>query len=145
MSERDNTLSSFKQRPDDVLSGAKDYFVEADGMRFAGRHLLLELWDASRLDDLEHVERALREATEASRATLLELQLHHFEGGGVSGVAILAESHISIHTWPERRYAAIDIFMCGCADPYLAVPVLRRAFEVERVQISEHRRGVLPG
>jgi S-adenosylmethionine decarboxylase len=139
MSERDDTLHSFKQP-----TAEKDYFVEADGMRFAGRHLLLELWEASRLDDLAHVEAALREATEASGATLLEIKLHHFEGGGVSGVAILAESHISIHTWPERRYAAIDIFMCGCADPYLAVPVLREAFAVERLQVSEHRRGVLP-
>ena len=125
-------------------SAAPDYFVEADGMRFAGRHLLLECWQANRLDDLEHIAAALREATEVSRATLLELKLHHFEGGGVSGVAILAESHISIHTWPERGYAAIDIFMCGQADPYLAIPVLRRAFAVERLQVSEHRRGIIP-
>lgn len=122
----------------------KDYFVEADGIRFAGRHLLLELWGAQHLADLPHIDKTLRAAIEASHATVLEVSLHHFTGGGVSGVAILAESHISIHTWPERRFAAVDIFMCGDTDPYRALPVLREAFAPERMQVAEHRRGVLP-
>jgi S-adenosylmethionine decarboxylase len=72
----------------------------------------------------------------------LHIHLHHFEpNGGVSGVAVLAESHISIHSWPERSYAALDIFMCGNAEPDKCVPVLRQAFNPGRVAVSELLRG----
>ena len=122
--------------------GQKDYFQERDGQRFAGTHLIVDLWDATRLDDLEHIDRTLRACVEASGAMLLHLHLHHFTpNGGVSGVAVLAESHISIHTWPERDFAALDVFMCGAADPQAAVPVLRRAFEAGRVEVEELLRG----
>lgn len=125
-------------------SVAKDYFVERNGVRFAGTHLLIELWGASQLDDLDVADRALRKAAEVAGATLLHIHLHHFSpNGGFSGVAVLAESHISIHTWPERGYAAIDIFMCGACDPYKSVPVLRQAFLPQSVQLSEQRRGVM--
>ena len=58
-----------------------------------------------------------------------------------TGVVVLAESHISIHTWPERDFAAIDVFMCGECDPYLSIPVLRGAFAPSRIDIDEQRRG----
>ena len=107
----------------------KDYFVERDGMRYAGTHLLADLWGASQLDDPDHIDAAFRGAALAAGATILHSHFHHFSpNGGVSGVVILAESHISIHTWPERDFAAIDIFMCGACDPYLAIPVLQDAF-----------------
>ena len=131
---------------DDLYSGSvqADHFVERDGMIFAGTHLIIDLWGASRLDDLDHIELALRDAVLATGATLLHIHLHHFTpNGGVSGVAVLAESHISIHTWPERGYAALDVFMCGEARPHDAVLVLRRAFDPESVQIGDHRRGVV--
>ena len=123
----------------------KDYFVERNGLRFAGTHLLLDLWNAPDLDNIELIDAALREAVTACGATLLHLHLHHFSpNGGVSGVAVLAESHISIHTWPEREYAAIDLFMCGSCDPYKAVPVLRRMLKTDSIQLSEQRRGLMP-
>ena len=120
----------------------KDYFKECDGERFAGTHLIVDLWEATKLDDLKTVERALRAAVEASGATLLHLHLHHFTPNlGVSGVAVLAESHISIHTWPERGYAALDIFMCGDADPHKTIPVLEQAFRPAEVEVQALRRG----
>ena len=83
---------------------------------YTGTHLLADLTGCAGLDDLARVEAALREAVAAARATLLDVRLHHFgEGQGVTGVALLAESHISIHTWPEHGYAAVDIFLCGTA------------------------------
>ncbi len=126
--------------PDSVSQ--KDYFIERDGVRYAGTHLILDLRGAKRLDDIQHIEFVLREAVAASGATLLHVHLHHFTpNGGVSGVAVLAESHISIHTWPERRYAALDVFMCGCARPENTLEVFRRAFEPERMDVAEHLRG----
>ena len=120
----------------------KDYFVEKDGERFAGTHLLVDLWDASNLSDPEHIDAALREAAVTAGATILHSHFHHFTpNGGVSGVVVLAESHISIHTWPERNFAAIDIFMCGACNPHESIPTLRRAFEPGRVDLSEERRG----
>ena len=123
----------------------KDYFVERNGLRYAGTHLLVDLWKAHNLDNLELIDQMLREAAAVAGATLLHIHLHHFSpNGGVSGVAVLAESHISIHTWPEREFAAIDIFMCGACDPYKAIPVLRRMLATDWVQLNEQRRGLMP-
>lgn len=119
--------------------------VVRDGFRFAGTHLLLDLWNARSLDDVEATERAFRSAAAAAGATLLNLHFHRFTpGGGLTGLALLAESHISIHTWPEHSFAAVDIFMCGGAQPYLAAQVLRDALQPEFISISEHRRGIRP-
>jgi S-adenosylmethionine decarboxylase len=128
----------------DATSNGKDYFVEKNGLRFAGTHLIVDLWGASNLDDGDAVEQMLRDATTTCGATLLYIHVHRFsENGGISGVAVLAESHISIHTWPERGYAAVDIFMCGSAEPHKAIAVLRDTFGPSHVQISEHKRGMV--
>ena len=111
-------------------------------MRCAGAHLIIDLYDAKKLDDIGLIETALRQCVEAAGATLLHIHLHHFEpNGGVSGVAVLAESHISIHSWPENGYAALDVFMCGDAKPEACVPVLRKAFKPKRIAVSELLRG----
>ena len=124
----------------------KDHFIVRDGVACAGTHLIIDLHGASRLDDLEHMERTLREAVAECGATLLHIHLHHFTpNGGVSGVAVLAESHISVHTWPERDYAAFDVFMCGDAEPIRSVVVLERAFRPRRVDLHEHLRGAVRG
>jgi S-adenosylmethionine decarboxylase len=78
-----------------------------------GRHLLLEHWGGT--TDPARIEAALIGAAEAAGATVLSAHLHPFVGGGITGVLLLAESHISIHTWPEHDYAALDLFMCGAA------------------------------
>jgi S-adenosylmethionine decarboxylase len=119
-----------------------DHFVVRNGVRCAGAHLIVDLYEAERLDDIDHIDETLRHCVGAAGATLLHMHLHHFEpNGGVSGVAVLAESHISIHSWPEANYAAIDIFMCGSANPDACIPVLREAFKANRVAVSELLRG----
>lgn len=95
---------------------------------YEGRHLLADLIGcATPLDDVAAIDAALRAAVVAARATLIDVSLHHFgPGQGVTGVAILAESHISIHSWPEHDYAALDFFLCGVrndADAALRVMV----------------------
>jgi S-adenosylmethionine decarboxylase len=128
-----------------AVDNDKDFFVEQNGVKFAGTHLLIDLWGASRLDELDTVGAALRECAEAAGATILHCHLHHFTpNGGISGVLVLAESHISIHSWPERGYAALDVFMCGACDPYKAIPVLKRVFAPINVTLGEQKRGLMP-
>ncbi|HCV87256.1 MAG TPA: adenosylmethionine decarboxylase [Deltaproteobacteria bacterium] len=121
---------------------ARDHFIARDGVSFAGTHLIVDVWGADQLDDLELMECVMREAVEAAKATLLHIHLHHFTpNGGISGVAVLAESHISVHTWPERQFAAFDIFMCGDAKPELAVKVLQTHFQPGQFKVKELLRG----
>ncbi|MBN8532089.1 MAG: adenosylmethionine decarboxylase [Alphaproteobacteria bacterium] len=123
---------------------AKDHFITRNGIKFAGTHLIIDLWGASKLDDLAVMEQAMRDCVTAAGATLLHIHLHHFTpNGGISGVAVLAESHISVHTWPEKGFAAFDVFMCGDAEPEKAIPVLKAAFSPEGVNVGEHLRGVI--
>jgi len=119
-----------------------DHFKETPEMTFAGIHLIVDIWGASGLTDMKRIEDALRGSAKISDATLIHIHLHRFTpSGGISGMAILAESHISIHTWPEREYAAIDLFMCGDKRPELALPVLKRAFLAKRIEVKTLRRG----
>ncbi len=127
---------------EDPATPRKDFFIERNGIRYAGTHLIIDLWDAERLDDIDYIENAMRECVAAAGATLLHIHLHHFTPNlGVSGVAVLAESHISVHTWPETGFAAFDVFMCGETEPQKAVDVLKSAFRPSRVEVGEHLRG----
>jgi S-adenosylmethionine decarboxylase len=118
-----------------------DHFAVRKGVRCAGVHLIVDLHGGTGLNDIDLIEATLRQCVTAASATLLHIHLHHFQPSGVSGVAVLAESHISIHTWPEAGYAALDIFMCGKADPDACIPVLREAFKADRVEVDEILRG----
>lgn len=109
---------------------------------YAGKHLIVDFWHAQYLQDIDVIEQALTDAAKVAGATLLHIHLHQFtEGGGVTGVALLAESHISIHTWPERDYAAFDIFMCGDAQAEKALRHLEKIFKPQTQQINELLRG----
>ena len=127
----------------DVKHGiTNDHFIIRNGVEFAGTHLIIDLWGASRLDELELMEQSMRDAVQECGATLLHIHLHHFTpNGGISGVAVLAESHISVHTWPERNFAAFDVFMCGDAKPEKAIKVLQAAFKPERCEVKDLMRG----
>jgi S-adenosylmethionine decarboxylase len=118
-----------------------DHFAVRNGVPCAGVHLIVDLHEAEGLDDIDLIEATLRSCVTAARATLLHIHLHHFHPNGVSGVAVLAESHISIHTWPDAGYAALDVFMCGKADPDACIPILREAFKAQHVSVSELLRG----
>jgi S-adenosylmethionine decarboxylase len=127
-----------------VNDDQKDHFITRNGLTYAGSHLIIDLWEAEGLNDRDRIETALIDAVKAAGATLLHIHLHTFcEGGGISGVAVLAESHISVHTWPEKGYAAFDVFMCGDAEPRKALGVFKAAFNPGRIVIGEHKRGVL--
>jgi S-adenosylmethionine decarboxylase len=143
----DLTRSSTAQKEDHDHSALaqtedrKDHFIERDGVKCAGTHLIIDLFGARRLDDLRHIQDTLKKCVEVAGATLLHVHLHHFTpNGGVSGVAVLAESHISIHSWPESGYAALDVFMCGEAKPHLTIDVLKQAFKPRRAVVKEHLR-----
>ncbi len=121
-----------------------DHFIRRNGIEFAGTHLILDLWNAENLDKLEIMETAMREAVETCGATLLHIHLHHFTpSDGISGVAVLAESHMSVHTWPERGFAAFDVFMCGEAQPERAIEVLKKHFNPSRLNVTEQLRGIV--
>ena len=98
-------------------------------MKAIGRHLILEMWGCKNLDSVEVAEQALREMVVALDVTLLDLKAYPFSPVGVTAMAIVSESHLVIHTWPEYGYAALDIFTCGPrTNPSAAVPALREFF-----------------
>ena len=122
----------------------KKEFCSTNGyIKYAGVHLVIELWDATNLNSLSKIQQIFEDAIDAIGATLLKIDLHKFSpSDGISGVAIIQESHLSIHTWPEYNYAAFDIFVCGNVDPYKAIPVLRQGFQPGKLQVSEIKRGI---
>jgi S-adenosylmethionine decarboxylase len=119
----------------------EDHFIRRDGKIFAGTHLIIEVTKGTGLDCETRIQNAFRRMVEVCGATLLHIHTHKFSPQGVSGVAVLAESHISVHTWPEIGYGAFDVFMCGDAEPWKAVDVLKEAFETSTVDVRELLRG----
>jgi S-adenosylmethionine decarboxylase len=114
----------------------------------AGTHLLADFHgvDAARLQDGAELETTLRDAALGAGAHILYSHLHGFgEGAGVTGVVLLAESHISIHTWPEYGFAAVDIFMCGSAQPQLALAIIEAALQARSFELRTIERGSQPG
>ena len=115
-------------------------------MNALGRHLLLELKICNEevLDDLDFLKDCLNEAAIQSGATVVGESFYHFSPHGVSGVVNIAESHISIHTWPEYKYAAVDVFTCGDdVDPEKAARLITERLEAKNHSLIELRRGIL--
>ena len=110
-----------------------------------GSHVLIEMFgcDGTMLEAERYVGQAMRDAAVESRATVVEQSFHEFKPYGVSGAVIIQESHYTIHTWPEHRYAAIDLFYCGgSVQVHKAVDVLRERFQPERIKFLVVRRGL---
>ncbi len=110
----------------------------------SGLHCLVDFYgvNASLLADPAQLEGIMRQAAEAAKAHILFSHFHHFGAQqGVTGVLLLAESHISIHTWPEQGFAAADVFMCGSAEPERALALMRSALVPAREQVQRITRG----
>ena len=113
-------------------------------MKALGRHILVEYYDCDPqvLDDLQHVERSMKEAAVRAGSTIVDSVFRRFAPHGISGMVVIAESHLAIHTWPEYRYAAVDLFTCGAnVDPWAAYELLRDAFRAGDAETRELPRG----
>ena len=113
-------------------------------MKPLARHLIADFYNCDRdiLDDVDALREAMLATTTAVGGTRLADAFHKFQPHGVSGTVVIAESHLSIHTWPEHGYAAVDIFTCGELDPMLGIEVLRGSLLAEKVQCQELQRGM---
>jgi S-adenosylmethionine decarboxylase proenzyme len=113
-------------------------------MNTLGRHFLIELWGGDNFDRPDVGEEAIVETVHATGGTLLDTRMIPFPNGGYSGVCIIAESHVTIHTWPEHGYAAVDMFTCGPNMDFDAgIDVLKKYFNPTTIQIVEVKRGLV--
>ena len=116
-------------------------------MRSLGRHLLVELYncDGKILNDVHKVESIMVDAAKHAHARIVDVVFHTFNPHGISGVIVIAESHLAIHTWPEFNFASIDIFTCGTEiDPWIAYKYMVKKFKSKNMTALEMKRGVLP-
>lgn len=116
-------------------------------MEALGRQILVEFYDCNRkvLDNEDLIREILLEGVRQSGATIISDTFHRFSPHGVSGVVVIAESHVAIHTWPEHGYAAVDVFTCGeTIDPWVIQKYLERNFHARNVSSMELKRGLFP-
>ena len=120
------------------------YGARATNLRSFGQHLLAEYRGCDRelLDDITRVESLLRRAADLAGATIVAAVFHPFSPQGVTGVVVVEESHLSIHTWPEHGYAAVDFYTCGECHPERAYEYLREALGAEYSELMEVERGI---
>ena len=114
-------------------------------MKILGRHLIAELCECNCnvLNDLSALEQHLKQAVRLSGATIVRSVFHRYNPQGVSGVVVIAESHFSVHTWPEYGYAAVDFFTCGPSiDPHRALDYIKEQLQSGQMQVSELSRGM---
>lgn len=107
-------------------------------IKHLGKQIILDFWGCENLNSFKIIEKTLLEAVKACDATLLEIKIHAFSPCGITAIALISESHISIHTWPEHKYAAVDIFTCGeNTDPYLALPVFQKYLKPKKAEMID--------
>lgn len=115
-------------------------------MKSLGKHIVVELYGCSQrfLNDHEKIQRLMVGAAKAAKATVVTSEFHHFNPYGVSGAVIIAESHLTIHTWPEYGYAAVDVFTCGEeVDPWVCVQEIIKVLNPKSHTALEMKRGTL--
>ncbi|MBZ1348440.1 MAG: adenosylmethionine decarboxylase [Candidatus Nealsonbacteria bacterium] len=112
--------------------------------KHAGIHLLAEFWNGKIIENSKEIENILIIAAKKAKNVPLKIAIHKFQPQGITGVVLLAESHLAIHAWPEWNYVAIDIFTCGGKTfPYKALDYLKKKFQPTKVKIKEIKRGIL--
>ncbi|RJX23693.1 MAG: S-adenosylmethionine decarboxylase proenzyme [Dethiobacter sp.] len=114
-------------------------------MRALGRHVLAEFYGCSPdiLNNTAKIEQIMVNAALEAGAEIREVVFHEFTPQGVSGVVVISESHLAIHTWPEFGYAAVDVFTCGTTvDPWVSCYYLKKHFTAERMAAKEIKRGI---
>ena len=116
-------------------------FVNEHGKCYAGKHLLVDLYDCQRIPEHQAIESIMQQACIATGATVVFHHSHPFPGGGSSGVVILAESHGTWHSWTEEQFVAVDIFVCGDCDPRLAIDILLDFFLPATYTTKLEKRG----
>jgi S-adenosylmethionine decarboxylase len=122
---------------------AKDHFIHRNNMTYAGGHVIADLWGCSGLRSVRKARQTLRAAVKAANATLLYIKVFRTKRGALTVVAVLAESHMILHTRPDQKLLLMDAFMCGCADPREAYRVSRICYAPKRVDMGEHKRGIV--
>ena len=121
-----------------------DHFIVEKKQIYAGKHILLDLWGVKFDNSVTTLKKIIKNAVKLSGATMLHIHLHRFgKEQGISGVAVLAESHISVHTWPERDYIAFDIFMCGDTRPEASATYLIKKLKPKKEILKKIKRGVI--
>jgi S-adenosylmethionine decarboxylase len=112
--------------------------------KYAGVHLLADFWSGKIIEDPQKLKKILIEAAKKSKNDPLEITIHKFNPQGITGVLLLAESHIALHSWPEINYIGVDIFTCGeKALPQKALEYLKKEFRPKKIEIKKIKRGVL--
>ncbi len=123
---------------------SKQWVKDNKKQKYAGIHLIAEFWNGKIIDDSKKIEGILIGAAKEAKCTPLKAVVHKFLPQGITGVVLLSESHIALHSWPEINYLAIDIFTCGDKMmPYQAFKYLKKEFQPKRVEIKEIKRGKL--
>jgi S-adenosylmethionine decarboxylase len=109
-----------------------------------GTHIMVDMWELPYefLNDPDAIKKIILEAVEAGNATLIDCSMYKFEPQGVTGVATIAESHISMHSWPENNYLAMDFFFCNCDGAITAWEYVKRKINPNKFRVQEFARGI---
>ncbi len=117
-------------------------WVISEKQKYAGVHIIADFWGGKFIEDSKKIEEILVRAAKEGNNIPLETVIHKFKPQGITGVVLLAESHIALHLWPESKYLAVDIFTCGDkATPYKSLDYLKEVFQPEKVEVKKIIRG----
>lgn len=112
--------------------------------KYAGVHLIAEFWNGKIIESSKEIEKLLLGAVKEANNTPLKVAIHKFQPQGITGIVLLAESHMAIHVWPEFNYTAIDIYTCGDkSNPVKALEHLKKELKPQKVEIKKIKRGIL--
>lgn len=112
--------------------------------KYAGIHLIADFWRGKKIENAKEFKKILLKAAEEAKNTPLKVVMHKFHPRGITGIVLLAESHIALHSWPEFDYLAIDIYTCGRESmPGRALMYLKKIFQPKKIEVKELKRGAL--